>query len=48
MNYNAYTFMLVYLSGFMLQAMGKRHIIYGVEAAHFETVGAALLSALGI
>ncbi|MDF1583079.1 MAG: globin family protein [Methyloprofundus sp.] len=30
----------------MLQAMGKRHIIYGVEAAHFETVGAALLWAL--
>ncbi|MBE0470461.1 MAG: hemin receptor [Methyloprofundus sp.] len=30
----------------MLQAMGKRHIIYGVEAAHFETVGAALLSVL--
>ncbi|SHE19538.1 globin family protein [methanotrophic endosymbiont of Bathymodiolus puteoserpentis (Logatchev)] len=30
----------------MLQAMGKRHIIYGVEVAHFETVGAALLSAL--
>jgi len=27
----------------MLQAMGKRHIIYSVEAAHFETVGAALL-----
>jgi len=27
----------------MLQAMAKRHIIYGVEAAHFETVGAALL-----
>ena len=27
----------------MLQAMGKRHIIYGVEAAHYETVGAALL-----
>jgi hemoglobin-like flavoprotein len=27
----------------MLQAMGKRHIIYNVEAAHFETVGAALL-----
>jgi len=30
----------------MLQAMGKRHIIYGVEAAHYETVGAALLWAL--
>ncbi len=30
----------------MLQAMGKRHIIYSVEAAHFETVGAALLWAL--
>ena len=27
----------------MLQAMGKRHIIYNVEAAHYETVGAALL-----
>lgn len=27
----------------MLQEMGKRHIIYGVEAAHYETVGAALL-----
>lgn len=27
----------------MLQAMGKRHIIYGVEAAHYETVGAAFL-----
>lgn len=27
----------------MLQAMGKRHIIYGVEARHYETVGAALL-----
>jgi len=27
----------------MLQAMGRRHIIYGVEAAHYETVGAALL-----
>jgi len=27
----------------MLQAMGKRHIIYGVDAAHYETVGAALL-----
>ncbi len=27
----------------MLQAMGKRHIIYGVQAAHYETVGAALL-----
>lgn len=31
----------------MLQAMAKRHIIYGVEAAHFETVGAALLWVLG-
>jgi len=31
----------------MLQAMGKRHIIYGVEAAHYETVGAALLWVLG-
>lgn len=30
----------------ILQAMGKRHIIYGVEAAHYETVGAALLWAL--
>lgn len=27
----------------ILQAMGKRHIIYGVETAHYETVGAALL-----
>jgi len=27
----------------MLQAMGNRHIIYGVQAAHYETVGAALL-----
>jgi len=27
----------------MLQAMGKRHIIYKVEAAHYETVGAALI-----
>jgi len=27
----------------ILQAMGERHIIYGVEAAHYETVGAALL-----
>ena len=26
----------------MLQAMGNRHIIYGVQAAHYETVGAAL------
>jgi len=31
----------------MLQAMGQRHIIYNVEAAHFETVGAALLWVLG-
>ncbi len=30
----------------MLQAMGKRHIIYGVQAAHYETVGVALLWAL--
>ena len=30
----------------MLQAMGNRHIIYGVQAAHYETVGAALLWAL--
>ena len=27
----------------MLQEMGKRHIIYGVDVAHYETVGAALL-----
>ncbi|NOQ64044.1 MAG: hemin receptor [Methyloprofundus sp.] len=27
----------------MLQAMGERHITYGVDAAHYETVGAALL-----
>jgi len=27
----------------MLQAMGERHIIYGVQAAHYETVGAALI-----
>jgi hemoglobin-like flavoprotein len=26
----------------MLQAMGNRHIIYGVQAAHYETVGTAL------
>ena len=30
----------------MLQAMGNRHIIYGVQAAHYETVGAALLYVL--
>lgn len=27
----------------MLQALGKRHVHYGVEAAHYDTVGAALL-----
>ncbi|WP_428356050.1 globin domain-containing protein [Methyloprofundus sp.] len=30
----------------MLEAMGNRHIIYGVQAAHYETVGAALLYVL--
>ena len=30
----------------ILQAMGKRHLIYSVEAAHYETVGAALIWAL--
>ncbi len=30
----------------MLQAMGKRHLIYSVELAHFETVGSALIWAL--
>lgn len=27
----------------MLEAMGKRHIIYGVEHRHYETVGVAFL-----
>lgn len=26
-----------------LQALGQRHVLYGVEAAHYDTVGAALL-----
>lgn len=29
-----------------LRALGKRHAGYGVEAAHYDTVGAALLDAL--
>lgn len=26
-----------------LQAVGKRHVSYGVKAAHYDTVGSALL-----
>ena len=29
-----------------VQALGKRHIGYGVEAAHYDTVGTALLDTL--
>ena len=29
-----------------VQALGKRHIGYGVEAGHYDTVGAALLDTL--
>jgi hemoglobin-like flavoprotein len=31
-----------------VEALGRRHAGYGVEAAHFETVGQALLDTLGI
>ncbi|MDX5298969.1 MAG: globin domain-containing protein [Gammaproteobacteria bacterium] len=31
----------------VLQNLGKRHVAYGVEAGHYETVGAALLKTLG-
>jgi hemoglobin-like flavoprotein len=30
-----------------VQALGKRHVGYGVQDAHYETVGAALLWTLG-
>jgi hemoglobin-like flavoprotein len=30
-----------------LQALGEKHASYGVQAAHFDAVGAALLGALG-
>lgn len=30
-----------------IQSLGKRHVEYGVTAHHWDTVGAALLSALG-
>lgn len=30
----------------ILQDLGKRHVAYRVEAGHYDTVGAALLSAL--
>lgn len=30
-----------------IQAMGRRHVDYKVEAAHYDTVGAALLWTLG-
>ena len=30
-----------------VQALGRRHVDYGVTAAHYDTVGAALLWALG-
>lgn len=31
----------------VLQSLGKRHVDYGVEPAHYATVGAALLKTLG-
>ena len=31
----------------VLQGLGMRHAGYGVQAAHYETVGAALLKTLG-
>jgi hemoglobin-like flavoprotein len=31
-----------------VEALGRRHAGYGVQAAHFETVGQALLDTLGI
>jgi nitric oxide dioxygenase len=31
-----------------VEALGRRHAGYGVEAAHFETVGQALLDTLAI
>ncbi|MEM0897727.1 MAG: globin family protein [Verrucomicrobiota bacterium] len=30
-----------------VQALGKRHVDYGVKAEHYDTVGAALLDTLG-
>ncbi len=30
----------------MLQAMGKRHLIYRVQVAHYETIGSALIWAI--
>ena len=30
-----------------VRALGRRHVIYGVEERHYETVGAALLWTLG-
>lgn len=30
-----------------VQALGKRHVGYGVKAEHYDTVGAALLDTLG-
>ena len=30
-----------------VEALGKRHVGYGVEAQHYDTVGAALLDTLG-
>jgi methyl-accepting chemotaxis protein len=32
----------------VLEALGRRHAGYGVLAAHYETVGAALLKTLGL
>lgn len=32
----------------ILQAMGKRHIIYGVEAAYYEMAGVALIETLRV
>jgi hemoglobin-like flavoprotein len=31
-----------------VEALGRRHTGYGVQAAHFDTVGQALLDTLGI
>lgn len=31
----------------MLEALGRRHVDYGVVPAHYDTVGAALLKTLG-
>jgi len=31
----------------VLQALGKRHVGYGVKDAHYQTVGGALLKTLG-